>query len=383
MIWATARDNSLLRTKPACAKDLSAQFASQERHLRTPTHILSLTTRMILQVRPAAHGFLQRWKERARRIPDPELRRQALASIETKTFHCEGGALCGLLAGDFYREAIQFIVAYQTISDYLDNLCDRSTSQDPEDFRALHEAMLHALTPEAPPADYYRFRREQDDGGYLAELAQTCQTILDGLPEYRRVAPSIRELARLYADLQVHKHVRPDEREPRLKKWFDGYRPILPEMTWYEFAASTGSTLGIFCMVSQLLRKQGAAPIVEPIRKAYFPWVQGLHILLDYLIDQEEDRRGGDLNFCSYYENHERLIHRFGHFYNMAHASVAGLPDAKFHHLIISGLLSIYLSDQKVSRQKDVRAIAGKLLALGGAETFFFYLHCRVYHRLS
>ena len=56
----------------------------------------------------------------------------------------------------------------------------------------------------------------------------------------------------------------------------------------------------------------------------------------------------------------------------MAHVSVADLPDAKFHHLMISGLLSIYLSDRKVSRQKDVRAIAVKLLALGGAETFFF-----------
>ena len=33
--------------------------------------------------------------------------------------------------------AIKFIVAYQTISDYLDNLCDRSTSLDPDDFSAF------------------------------------------------------------------------------------------------------------------------------------------------------------------------------------------------------------------------------------------------------
>ncbi len=350
--------------------------------MQTPTHILSLTTRMILQARPAVHAFLRRWKERAHRIPDPELHRQALASIEAKTFHCEGGSLCGLTAGDNYRQAIEFIVAYQTISDYLDNLCDRSTSQDPEDFRALHEAMLHALTPEAPPAAYYRFRPEQDDGGYLDELVRTCQMILGGLPEYNRVAPSIRELAGLYTDLQVHKHVRPDEREVRLKKWFESHRAGLPEMAWYEFAAGAGSTLGIFCMVSQLLRKQDSLPVVERIHRAYFPWVQGLHILLDYLIDQEEDRRGGDLNFCSYYENHEQLTNRLGHFYSMARASVADLPDATFHHLMISGLLSLYLSDQKVSRQKDVRAIAGKLLALGGAETFFLYLHCWVYRRI-
>ena len=31
-----------------------------------------------------------------------------------------------LLANEKYKEAIRFTVAYQTISDYLDNLCDRT-----------------------------------------------------------------------------------------------------------------------------------------------------------------------------------------------------------------------------------------------------------------
>jgi len=275
--------------------------------LRAPTNILSLTTRMILQVQPVTRACLRQWTKRAHHIPDPELRRQALASLATKTFHCEGGSLCGLLAGRHYREAIQFIVAYQTISDYLDNLCDRSTSQDPEDFRALHEAMLHALTPNDRLTAYYRFRREQDDGGYLSALVQTCRDVLGRLPDYHSGAPALRQLAGLYADLQVHKHVRQGEREPRLQKWFAAHKNSLPEMAWYEFAACAGSTLGIFCIVSQLFNPANAAQLAEQIRKAYFPWVQGLHILLDYLIDQEEDRRGMDLNFCFYYENHEQL----------------------------------------------------------------------------
>lgn len=383
MVWASVSDNSLLRTRPACAKDSPAQLPSQERHLRTPTHILSLTARMILQVRPAAQTFLQGWKKRAHRIPDPELRRQALASLAAKTFHSEGGSLCGLLAGKHYRKAIQFIVAYQTISDYLDNLCDRSTSQDPDDFRALHESMLHALTPEAPLAAYYRFRRERDDGGYLPALVQTCRDVLGRLPDYPSGAPALRQLAGLYADLQVHKHVRPEEREPRLQQWFAAHKNSLPEMAWYEFAACAGSTLGIFCIVSQLFTPANAAHHVEQIRKAYFPWVQGLHILLDYLIDQEEDRHGMDLNFCFYYENQEQLAFRLSHFYRRAQTSVAGLPDAKFHHLIISGLLSIYLSDDKAAAQKEVRDIAKTLLRLGGCEAFFLYWLCWIYRRLT
>jgi len=269
---------------------------------------------MILKVQPITHSCLRQWKEQARKISDSELRRQALASITAKKFHCEGGSLYGLLAGNHYRDAITFIVAYQTISDYLDNLCDRSTSQDPEDFRALHEAMLQALTPNAPITAYYRFRREQDDGGYLNTLVQTCQEVLRLLSNYDLGATALRDLVSVYIDLQVHKHVQIGERLPRLQAWFAEHKKDLPRMAWYEFAACAGSTLGIFCIVSQLFNPATSGELVVRIKKAYFPWVQGLHILLDYLIDQEEDRAGLDLNFCSFYETSGHLSFRLGHF---------------------------------------------------------------------
>jgi len=349
--------------------------------LHVPTHLLPLTTRVFFKVWPATHAFLQTWKERAAQIPDPELKRQAQASIEAKTFHCEGGAIFGLLAREHYQNAIEFIVAYQTISDYLDNLCDRSTSQDPDDFRALHESMLHALTPDAPLTAYYRFRREQDDGGYLAALVDTCRRVLGRLPDYPAGAQAVRELASLYIDLQVHKHVRKEERVPRLQAWFAEHQPHVPPMAWYEFAACTGSTLGIFCIISKLFDPSTTAGLVSDIKNAYFPWVQGLHILLDYLIDQEEDRAGADLNFCSYYSGDEELISRLGYFFTQAQASVANLPDARFHRLINRGLLSIYLADEKVAKQKNVRAVSKKLLRLGGATALFLYWHCRIYRR--
>jgi len=42
---------------------------------------------------------------------------------------------------------------------------------------------------------------------------------------------------------------------------------------------------------------QNLSDELTQVKNSYFPWVQGLHILLDYLIDQEEDRINGDLNF--------------------------------------------------------------------------------------
>jgi len=351
--------------------------------LKDPVSPWTMITKIMLQVRPDVQRYLGEWKRRAESIPDPELRRQALMSIETKSFHCEGGAIYALLAGPYYHEAIRFIIAYQTISDYLDNLCDRSTSLDPDDFRALHESMPHALTPGVSPAFYYRLRKEQNDGGYLCALVETCQEVLEKLPTYNHIATALNELAGYYCDLQIHKHVRADERVTRLKAWFDSHKDHLPEMRWYEFAACAGSTLGIFSLVAHSFQKNHSDDLVRQIKDAYFPWVQGLHILLDYLVDQEEDRTGGDLNFCSYYPNHDEMTERLIHFYEQANLSISRLPNAKFHHMMNRGLLGMYLADRKVDRQKDVREVAKKMIRLGGGVTFFFFIHCWVLRRLK
>jgi len=342
-----------------------------------------MTPKILLQVRPDVRTHLQHWIDRARTIPSPELRKQALASTADKTFHCEGGGIYSLLAGDRHREAVRFIVAYQTISDYLDNLCDRSTSLDPDDFRALHTSMRHALTPGAKLDDYYRFRDEQDDGGYLAALVMTCQEVLAGLPAYELIAPYLHELADYYCALQVYKHVRQEERVRLLEAWFDAQEGPLPAMAWYEFAASSGSTLGIFCLVGHACHQDCTALLARQIRDAYFPWVQGLHILLDYFIDQDEDRRVGDLNFCSYYRDHREMLGRLTLFYEQANLSISALPHARFHRLINKGLIGVYCADKKVCRQREVRMAARRLVILGGSEGLFLYAACWLYRRLA
>ncbi len=349
--------------------------------MTVPGNLAAMTTRIFLDVRPRVHHHLQAWTARAGAIPDPELRRQALLSIGTKSFHCEGGGIYALLAGDAFEDAVRFIVAYQTISDYLDNLCDRSTSQDPEDFRALHESMPQALAPESDRTEWYRLHGERDDGGYLADLVETCRNALRRVPSYGAVAPALLRLSGLYGNLQVHKHVRLEERLPRLLAWFEANRNGVPELRWYEFAAATGSTLGIFCLVSSAFREGFSEAEAGRVEKALFPWVQALHILLDYLVDQEEDRQGGDLNFCTYYPGEEDLLERLSWLFGRAEEAVRGLPEAPFHRMIIRGLLGIYLADRKVDRQARVRRMARKLVGMGGPAALFFFLHCWAYRR--
>ncbi|MGD7044334.1 tetraprenyl-beta-curcumene synthase family protein [Jeotgalibacillus proteolyticus] len=335
------------------------------------------------KVFPAVHIQLNGWKDQASRIPNQELRKQAVDSLEQKAFHCEGGGIMALLALAHREEAIRFIVAYQTISDYLDNLCDRSTSLDPEDFSCLHEAMEDALTAGAPLRNYYRCRDQQDDGGYLGALVLTCQDVLNKLSNYDQIKPQLLELSRYYCDLQIHKHVDVSEREQRLKRWFEGHTKQFPEMQWYEFSACTGSTLGIFCLVSYAFREDFKPSFSTAIRNGYFPYIQGLHILLDYLIDQEEDLEEGDLNFCFYYPDHQSLFDRLQHFVEEADRHTNELPHRRFHQLINRGLLGVYLSDEKVNKQKSVRQLARKMIRSSGAVSFFFYLNGRVYRNIQ
>lgn len=351
--------------------------------MHIPEHPIPLMKRVYREILPVVHDYLIYWRKKAENIPNHELRKQALASIDMKTFHCEGGSILALLAGKHSNQCIKFIVAYQTISDYLDNLCDRSTSLDPTDFRMLHQSMHDALKVDEPLKNYYQYREDQDDGGYLHDLVKTCKEILKSMNHYPFITQYLIELCSYYCDLQVHKHVKVEERIPRLQTWFEKYRHNLPKMEWYEFSACAGSTLGIFCLVAYAFQEQFNEHLAKQIRDSYFPYVQGLHILLDYLIDQEEDEKEGDLNFCHYYESEEKMMLRLEHFITESDRHLKGIPHEKFHRLVNRGLLGVYLSDDKVNAQKQLSKLAKKLIKVGGSSSLFFYINGRAYRKFQ
>lgn len=340
-----------------------------------PEDPISLMRGVYKIVLPGVREELGKWRSRAETIPDPELRTQALASIASKEFHCQGGSVYAAINFDRKDVLIALIVALQTISDYLDNLCDRSTSLDPEDFRLLHKSMLDAIDPSAEPDNYYRFRDEQEDGGYLNALVATCQQNIRKLPGYAYAQPYVRLLVGLYGDLQVYKHISHELREPSLTSWRTRHADLAPDLYWNEFAAATGSTLGMFMLFAGASREDFDAAAAKSVYEAYFPYICGLHIMLDYLIDQEEDRIGGDLNFCNYYESSEAMLARVEEIVNGARRDVARLPHAAFHRMVIEGLLALYLSDPKVSEQKDVRIVSKRLMKRSPLTRLFFFVN--------
>lgn len=308
-----------------------------------------LITRLIQKVFPLVDKELLYWHNYACRHLGPKLAEQAISSIEKKRFHCLGGSVYSLYPGVNTTAFIRFIVALQTISDYLDNLCDRTQVVDELAFSQLHLAMTDAVNPQATLKDYYRYYPDKQDSTYLTSLVITCQQELQKLPSYSLVKEDVVKLAHLYSQLQTYKHLDLTVREQKLTKWNECYTPIYPELIGYEFAAATGSTLGIFilCAIASKFHLSPDEP--QLTLTAYFPWICGFHILLDYFIDRQEDLAAGDLNFVTYYENPAKIRERLLFFANQSSLYAQSLPEPAFTRTVIDGLKALYLSDPKTN----------------------------------
>lgn len=331
----------------------------------------------IFRVLPRVKRLLHGWEVEARRISDPMLRTQALDSLRLKAFHCQGGAVYAVPWNRTRNDLLEFIVAYQTLCDYLDNLCDRAGSTDGRAFRQLHRSLLDALNPQNHLDDYYQYYPLNDDGGYINKLVSTCQISLGKMPKYALVQEQAVLLAELYSDLQVNKHLAMDIRHEELSRWAEVNNSSYQDTLWPEFAAACGSTLAIFALL-RLAGEPDRLSDLDVMRTCdgYFPWICGLHILLDYFIDRAEDQIGGDLNFTFYYDTEEFMQERLELFTRQSALSAEKLPEPAFHCMVVKGLLAMYLSDIKV-KQQGFGSLAATLLDSIGPEAWRTYHLCR------
>jgi len=341
----------------------------------------ALLLQHILFTLPRVQKLLAAWRNEAERCPDPVLRQMALASLEKKAFHCQGGAVFAIAARGHEKAVLRIIVAYQTLCDYLDNLCDRAGSTDGEAFRHLHNSLLTALTPGSACEDYYLFYPHKQDGGYINKLVAECQTQIETLSNYRRVQERLWELANWYIELQVRKHLHPEIREEQLIGWAKELCSRYPGVRWQEIAAAAGSTLALFALLGLAGREELDDAVIQRTWQAYFPWICGLHILLDYFIDREEDRQGGDLNFTFYYRDEAEMLERLKFFVRQAHDSAASMHDQAFPNTVVEGILGLYLSDAKIAAQ-CYQHLADSLLKCSGQRAVTTYRICRMVRKV-
>jgi len=324
------------------------------------------TARFVGSVIPRAGRELAAIRVRAERIPDAALREQALASIDQKAYHVQGGCiLATFMPRDAARRYVAIVASIETIYDYLDNLCDRLPGVTQQAYATLHASLIDALDDRREPQDYCRDGPPGDDGGYLRSLVDASRAGLRTLPNYPAVRDDLVEIASFYADLQVLKHGPAGARELACDAWYARNRERFPGLAWWEFAAACGSSLPIFALIELAGRERLDAHEIDATVKAYFPGVSAIHILLDYFIDQAEDREHGELNFVACYASSAEAVVQLRALVTATLARVRTLAGAAQHRFLVEAMCVFYLTHPKVFEQRLDAESAALLSALG------------------
>jgi len=322
--------------------------------------------RYVQRVLPLAVRELRRIERLAATIPDEAYRAEALASVRAKDFHVYGGCiLAAFLHPPASRCYVELVAAFESAVDYLDNLCDRLGHADEADFRALHESLIDAVTPGAPLRAYFR-HRAADDGGYLAALVARSQAAFGALPSYAAVSEFVADVTSRYCELQARKHLGAAE---RARKCEEAFSDVAPDLTWWEGAAACGSTMPTFALAYQALDPACDRARAAATHRAYFPYFSGLHILLDYFIDQAEDREHRELNFVACYASQKEARDGMLRLLARAGAGIAELADADRHRFALRAMCAFYCTRPQVSRDGQLDTAREILRASGIGET--------------
>ncbi|HXQ00445.1 MAG TPA: DUF2600 family protein [Solirubrobacteraceae bacterium] len=316
------------------------------------------------------------WRRMARRIPDPELRRLALAALE-KRGNIEGAAAFAAFTPLRWRARVTTATCtFQAAYNLLDLLGEQPSPDPVLDGRRLHEALVYALDPYGTPLDWYEHHPQREDGGYLNHLVEQCRRAFVGLPSHELVGERARAGAARIVAFQSLNLSESQGDHTGLEQWALQATPPGTELRWWETAAAAGSSLGVYALIGAAAETGLNAHEADAIDRAYFPWVGCLHSLLDNLIDKREDEAAGHRSLVEYY-GPLRAAQRMSWLAERAERAASDLAHGRRHTTILTAMIANYLStteaqsDQLTPVSEAVLATAGPLTA---ATLFVFKL---------
>lgn len=287
------------------------------------------------------------WRRRAEAIPDPDLRRAALHTIEEKWSHSEGAAAFAVLLGRGDRAVfVRMAIAYELMIDYLDTISEQPVADPWANTLQLHRAPLNAfaLAPGREP-DYYLFHSAREDGGFLADQVRAVRQIFVGLPSAALVADRVEQLISLYAEAQARCHVeQAGVSASSPATGLDTVSRQYEDLSWDEIWAACNTSIALFPLLALATRSGASEAEVEAWHSAYFPWAASLHILLHSLADETEDLASGSFNQFGHYRSRRDASGALASIAFRAWEELARLPDADTHLTILAGMVGHYLS---------------------------------------
>jgi tetraprenyl-beta-curcumene synthase len=296
-------------------------------------------------VAPIVRAQLLHWRQRAHAIPNPTLQALALQKLREEHFNAEVAATLATLAPSAHRErAVEAIVAYEVIYDYLDGLTEQSTPHPLRDGHQLFHAFTDAVTPHAAPhRDYYRYHPQSDDGGYLQELVDAVRVALAQLPAMAVIAEVAPASAARCASAQVRAHAASREGTAQLEGWATREAPGTG-LGWREFlAGAASSVLAVHALIAAAADPRTTRQQAIQIDTVYLSTC-ALSTILDSLIDYQHDLSTGKSSYIQHYESRDLLARGLAGTARHAAAQARALPNAAHHLMTLVGVVAYYTS---------------------------------------
>jgi tetraprenyl-beta-curcumene synthase len=337
---------------------------------------------------PRVCFYIARWRRRARRIPDPVLRQLALDALD-KRGNIEGAAAFAAFVPLARRANVtRATSAFQAAYNLLDMLGEQPSPDPVLDGRRLHEALVYAVTPRGTTAplgsevgsldtdssgadryetggahalDWYEHHPQRGDGGYLNLLIEECRDAFVALPSHLLAAPSAQAAAARIVAFQSLNLSKSQGEHTGLEQWARAATPPGRDLQWWETAAAAGSSLGVHVLIAAAAGAQLDAGEVSALANAYFPWIGGLHSLLDNLIDKHEDEAAGHRSLIEYY-GPEQAAQRMRWIAEQALEKAGELPHSRRHIVILAAMIGNYLATPE-AHSTELKPIGDSVLA--------------------
>ncbi|MFI5003684.1 MAG: DUF2600 family protein [Solirubrobacterales bacterium] len=323
-----------------------------------------------LDVFPRVCAERRRREARAQEIPDELLRRVVVDALH-KWGNIEGAtAFAAFVPRRRRGAAVRAMACFQAAYNYLDMLSELPNTDPVANGQLLHRALLIALDPEAEHLDYYAHHHLHEDGGYLAETVDGCRAALAQLPSYAAVAPAARRAAERIVAFQGCNTGEVQGDYAALERWARAHTPRETGLRWWETAAAGGSSMCVYALIAAAAQPRVELAEVAAIEGAYFPWIGGLHSLLDNLIDTAEDYATGQRSLIGCYASPLDAATRMGLLAERSMAAARALPSGRGHALILAAMASFYLSTPEARTPEAAPVTAAVLNALGEPAAF-------------
>jgi tetraprenyl-beta-curcumene synthase len=329
--------------------------------------LIAAATRELVWGLRSVRTTVRHWQARAAAIPDPVMRRDALAALSDKRPLLDGAALFWILPTRRHQELVELLVAFQILANFHDHAGERAgAGATSEAAVAGSIRTLGAIVDVERPWPGYFGTGPRADGGYLDALADTCRSASARLPGYGMArATLIAETRR--AEVMDIEHQADRHARPLLLRRFAEQLGDDNGMEWWELAAGAASLMTAIVTLALAADERTTSDDLRRATDAYI-LVGGVGSLLDNYIDQRDDARTGAHNYMTYYPTPEIAGERLGLLIERALREVGALRRGEHHLVIVASMTAMYLTSES-ARSDVLQARTRELIGRGGALT--------------